>query len=190
MVGCFIIMFAKFELKDQIKFLRKCKVKTGFSGMTGNKGSVAIRFNYEDTSFAFVNVHLESGQKQTAERLENVRQIYNETFEDFSVFNTQEKCFHDYKCLFGDMNFRVELPNIEVRQLIEQKNYNRLHLHDQLLMSKAQNVILNRFHEAPLNFDPTYKYDHDCDAYDTSKKMRIPAYCDRILFSRDPQFKK
>jgi len=73
MVGCFIVMFAKYQIKDSIKFLRKCKVKTGFSGMTGNKGSVAIRFNYEDTSFAFVNVHLESGQKQTAERLENVR---------------------------------------------------------------------------------------------------------------------
>jgi len=54
-------MFAKSIHKNKIKNIRKVKVKTGFSGMTGNKGSVAIRFNYEDTSFAFINCHLESG---------------------------------------------------------------------------------------------------------------------------------
>lgn len=89
------------------------KVKSGFSGIAGNKGSVGIRFNYEDTSFAFINVHMAAGsdQKALAERLENVRQIYNDTFQDFSVANTQEKCYHDYKCFFGDMNFRIDLDN-------------------------------------------------------------------------------
>ena len=126
--------------------------------MSGNKGSVAIRFNYNDTSFAFVNVHLSSGHQQTAERLANLRQIYTETFENFSALNTQEKCYHDYKCLFGDTNFRIDLSNKEVRQLVAQKDYAKLHLHDQLLAEKSGNVILNRFSEAPLNFDPTYKY--------------------------------
>ena len=82
--------------------------------MTGNKGSVALRFNFEDTSFAFVDVHLESGQNQNHERLENLKQIYNETFNDFSVSNSQEQCYIDYKCFFGDMNFRIQLPNKEV----------------------------------------------------------------------------
>lgn len=36
---------------------------TGLSGFIGNKGSVAIRFSFEDTSLAFINVHMESGQK-------------------------------------------------------------------------------------------------------------------------------
>lgn len=88
MVGCFIVMFAKVEHKHKIKNIRKVKVKTGFSGMTGNKGSVALRFNFENTSFAFINNHLESGQNALNERLENVRQIYNETFNDFSVAQT------------------------------------------------------------------------------------------------------
>lgn len=57
------------------------------------------------------------------ERLENIKQIYNDTFQDFSLANTQEKCYHDYKCFFGDMNFRVELDNKKVREMIEQKNY-------------------------------------------------------------------
>lgn len=115
MVGCFIVMFTKIQLKNSIKNIRKVKVKTGFSGMTGNKGSVAIRFNFEDTAFAFINTHLEAGQNAVSERVENIRQIYNDTFNDFSVSNTQDKFFHDYKCLFGDMNFRINLPNNEVR---------------------------------------------------------------------------
>ena len=51
------------------------KVKSGFSGIAGNKGATSIRFNYEDTSFAFINVHMAAGsdQKALADRLENVR---------------------------------------------------------------------------------------------------------------------
>jgi hypothetical protein len=73
MVGCEILMFTKVIHRERIKNLRKFKVKTGLSGMTGNKGSVAIRFNFDDTSFAFINTHLESGQNKVGERLEHVR---------------------------------------------------------------------------------------------------------------------
>ena len=34
---------------------------------------------------------------------------------------TQDKIFHDYKCIFGDTNFRIDLPNYEVRNLIAKK---------------------------------------------------------------------
>ena len=190
MVGCYIIMFVKEEHKNKITRIRKVKVQTGFSGMTGNKGSVGIRFNFEDTSFAFVNMHLESGQKATNIRLENMRQIYNDTFNDFSIANTQEKCYVDFKCFFGDMNFRIDLPNPEVRELIMRKNYKRLLEHDQLLKQRSGNVILNQFTEGDINFDPTYKFDRNCDIYDTSKKMRIPAWCDRILMSRHPEARR
>lgn len=61
MVGQFIIMFAKEELKNSIRGITRIKVKAGFGGVTGNKGGVGIRLNVDDTSFAFVNCHLESG---------------------------------------------------------------------------------------------------------------------------------
>ena len=81
MVGCFIIFFARDEHKNRINHIRTSKVKTGLGGQGGNKGCVAIRFNYDDTSFAFLNCHLTSGQKEIGERLENLREIWKRSFD-------------------------------------------------------------------------------------------------------------
>lgn len=35
-----------------------------------------------------------------------------------------------------------------------------------------------------MNFAPTFKYDDHSDTYDTSKKNRTPAWCDRILIEK------
>lgn len=37
--------------------------------------------------------------------------------------------------------------------------------------------------EGPLKFAPTYKYDNGTNNYDSSEKMRIPAWTDRVIFS-------
>lgn len=61
MVGLYIIIFIKKDLAFSIRGVKKFKVKTGLSGLTGNKGGVAIRFAVDDTSFSFINMQLESG---------------------------------------------------------------------------------------------------------------------------------
>lgn len=46
------------------------------------------------------------------------------------------------------------------------------------------------YHEGKLHFAPTYKYDLFSDDYDTSEKMRIPAWTDRVLWRRrKPRYK-
>ena len=57
-------------------------------------------------------------------------------FNDFSLVTSREKSYHDYKFLFGDMNFRIDLPNPEVRELIMQSNYAALQKEDQLLKTR------------------------------------------------------
>jgi hypothetical protein len=62
---------------------------------------------------------------------------------------------------------------------------------DQLLASKRKRPAfrLRAFHEMPINFAPTYKYDVGSDNYDTSEKKRAPAWCDRILFRGRDQYR-
>jgi hypothetical protein len=61
MGGCYIGLFAKRKIIDRIKDLYLCKVKAGMGGLTKNKGSVAMRFKIDDTTFAFFNCHLRAG---------------------------------------------------------------------------------------------------------------------------------
>lgn len=50
-------------------------VKTGMGGKAGNKGAVAIRFQFHSTSFCFICSHLTAGQSQVKERNEDYREI-------------------------------------------------------------------------------------------------------------------
>ena len=89
MFGCFIMLFARSDSFANRAFsgMRTLKVKTGVKGMAANKGSVAIRFNFEDTSFMFMNCHLTSGQKKWKERISDTKQNYKEIT---TFFESQE----------------------------------------------------------------------------------------------------
>ena len=84
MLGCNIMLFVRSDHYNSIKNMHTVKIKTGTSGYTANKGSVAIRFNFEDTSFMFLNCHLCSGQKQVQQRLSEIKQTYSETLSYFN----------------------------------------------------------------------------------------------------------
>ena len=50
--------------------------------------------------------------------------------------------------------------------------------------------VFRAFFEGKIAFPPTYKYDLFSDDYDTSEKMRIPAWTDRVLWRRrKPRYK-
>jgi phosphatidylinositol-bisphosphatase len=48
----------------------------------------------------------------------------------------------------------------------------------------SRNNVFQGFHEGELAFPPTYKYRRGTDLYEvrSDKKMRAPAWCDRILW--------
>ena len=49
-------------------------------------------------------------------------------------------------------------------------------------MSVKNGDCFNNFEENEIKFAPTYKFDIQTDTYDTSKKKRKPAWCDRIFY--------
>ena len=70
MLGRFVGLFCKRKFMPKVKDMYVCKVKAGMGGFAKNKGAVALRFKIDDTSFAFVNCHLEAGVGELHKRSE------------------------------------------------------------------------------------------------------------------------
>ena len=60
---------------------------------------------------------------------------------------------------------------------------------DQLNIERAKNTVFQGFQEGPLHFPPTYKYQPGTDLYESrqDKKLRAPAWCDRVLWRVAPE---
>ncbi|RXM94245.1 Phosphatidylinositol 4,5-bisphosphate 5-phosphatase A [Acipenser ruthenus] len=88
---------------------------------------------------------------------------------------------------FGDLNFRIETLDMHfVKLSIDGNKLSTLWEKDQLNMAKESETVLEGFHEGPLKFPPTYKFDVGTNTYDTSAKKRKPAWTDRILWKIKP----
>jgi phosphatidylinositol-bisphosphatase len=72
----------------------------------------------------------------------------------------------------------------QVLELSERGILEQLRTLDQLNNERAKGTVFNGFQEAPLTFRPTYKYQPGTDVYEQrpDKKLRAPAWCDRILW--------
>lgn len=80
MAGLCILLFCKKKMLNRIKELYLCDVKAGWGGYGKNKGCVAMRFRIDQTSFAFLNCHLESGEGNVLKRLDMLKTILEKTF--------------------------------------------------------------------------------------------------------------
>jgi hypothetical protein len=145
----------------------------------------------------FVNCHLAAGQTQTKDRNYDVSEILDSTAlpveRDFKVrINSYTGggdgtmvLDHEICVLNGDLNYRIDTMGRDaVVNAVKAGNLDKLLERDQLLVSKRKNPAfrLRAFHELPITFSPTYKYDVGTDNYDSSEKKRAPAWCDRIMY--------
>mmetsp|Transcript_3819 Transcript_3819/g.2842 ORF Transcript_3819/g.2842 Transcript_3819/m.2842 type:complete len:173 (-) Transcript_3819:420-938(-) len=97
---------------------------------------------------------------------------------------------HQQVFIFGDLNYRINQPNEVVRPACEKKQYQGLKESDELMVAfkqfknsvDPQHYLYKEYTEGEINFPPTYKYDRNSNIYDTSKKNRVPSWCDRILW--------
>lgn len=71
LVGICIIIFIRSNLISKMRDLSCEKVKTGMGGVTGNKGSIVIRFTINGTSVCFICSHFTAGQNEVINRNED-----------------------------------------------------------------------------------------------------------------------
>ncbi|TNY20226.1 Endonuclease/exonuclease/phosphatase [Rhodotorula diobovata] len=200
LVGLFTVVFARRSIKSRIRDLATQRIKTGFNEAYGNKGSILLRLVLDDSSFCFVNAHLAAGKTHPAERERDLIEILDAN----PVFPRPSECTReayvgggdgtqvsDAEMIFfaGDLNFRIDLPREQVLRTLTSCDsphlaFAELLPHDELvhLRRTSPSFRLRSFSEAPIEFPPTYKYDHRSGSYDTSDKQRTPSWCDRVLW--------
>lgn len=109
---------------------------------------------------------------------------------------------------FGDLNYRIDegadknsssashqtgftnfsdnnsLDLNKIYELIERKDFALLKKKDQLNVEREKGNVFQSFIEGDLTFAPTYKYQPNTNHYERrpEKKIRAPAWCDRILY--------
>ena len=175
--GLHLIIFIKKIHKNYILNYYKEYIKTGFYGLVGNKGGIAIGFKLYNLSFLFINCHLSYG-------------FYNSLYRNYD-FDYIKKNIHPNLDIFdvviwmGDFNYRVNKTMEEAQDLYKNKREMSLLEFDQMNNEiKNYNLKISEFKEGKINFLPTYKYKEDgpkneiiCDNQD-----HIPSWTDRIFY--------
>lgn len=144
----------------------------------------------EKTAFAATTVDpsaqgqgdgIDAENRKSGQRIKSFR--YKTGLSEFDEYSVVD---NDVVFWLGDLNYRIDesIPLDEVFSRIETGDLSILRDNDQLNIERARGNAFQEFHEGVLNFDPTYKYQPGTDEYDRrpEKKIRAPAWCDRILW--------
>ncbi|TFK30074.1 skeletal muscle/kidney enriched inositol 5-phosphatase [Coprinopsis marcescibilis] len=170
-------------------------------GFMGNKGAVAVRFSVSQEGAApeiltFVNCHLTPFEHKLQQRLDDYKHIVSTLlFKPLSPESSSLSTLYDTSHLFvfGDMNFRLELPqtnplhpthNFAAFQeaLSSEKSREQLKEFDQLLTERRKGSVFVGLREGDFwKFKCSYKY--KVGEVDKYSPKRTPSWTDRILYT-------
>ncbi|XP_015221804.2 phosphatidylinositol 4,5-bisphosphate 5-phosphatase A isoform X1 [Lepisosteus oculatus] len=181
MQGVLLLVFAKYYHLPFLRNVQTESTRTGLGGYWGNKGGVSARMAVFGHMVCFLNCHLPAHMENSEQRMEDFESILQQ--QQFDGQAASGVLDHDVVFWFGDLNFRIEDYEIQfVKNAVDGNKLSLLWDKDQLNMAKGSESVLEGFHEGPLKFPPTYKFDVGSNTYDTSMKKRKPAWTDRILW--------
>ncbi|XP_010539060.1 PREDICTED: type IV inositol polyphosphate 5-phosphatase 11 [Tarenaya hassleriana] len=179
-----------FGPKNSETLLKELRVERHSVGGCGclirrKKGAVALRINYKGIKMVFISCHLSAHAKKVEERNSECRHISHSLLSSSDTYRGSRHL----TVWLGDLNYRIQddISNRPVRSLIRRHLHSFLVGKDQLLQEAERGQIFKGYCEGTLSFKPTYKYNIGSSSYDTSHKVRVPAWTDRILFKiEDP----
>ncbi|KAJ0982501.1 hypothetical protein J5N97_010756 [Dioscorea zingiberensis] len=139
MVGIFLTVWVRSEIRDDVKNMKVSCVGRGLMGYLGNKGSISISMSLHQTTFCFICSHLTSGQKEGDElrRNSDVMEILRKTRFPQVHMQGDEKSpetilEHDRIIWLGDLNYRIALSYRYAKALVEMRDWRALLEKDQL----------------------------------------------------------
>ncbi|KAJ8448992.1 LOW QUALITY PROTEIN: hypothetical protein Cgig2_004047 [Carnegiea gigantea] len=194
MVGVFLTVWVKGDLRGDVRNLKVSCVGRGLMGYLGNKGSISISMSLHKTSFCFVCTHLTSGQKEGDElrRNSDVMEILKKTrFPRICGMGDENSpqtiLEHDRVIWLGDLNYRIALSYRSAKALVEMRNWKALLENDQaflllvfeliiltlkhesffeqLRLEQRRGRVFGGWQEGRIYFPPTYKYSKNSDTY-------------------------
>ena len=178
MVAIHLAVFIHTSLQPLVSSIRSADIGTGWAKQ-GNKGAVAVSCQVGATSLLCVCCHLTSGQNSVKRRNTDFDRINRELRLGEEAGPLTES--YDAVVWLGDLNYRINGPKASVEMLIEQGQLGLLLDSDQLGIERRHNRLPGGLLEGDIRFQPTYRFDHGTNTYDTSRKQRVPSWCDRIL---------
>ncbi|GLJ06313.1 hypothetical protein SUGI_0036140 [Cryptomeria japonica] len=194
MVGMFLCVWVRSDLRQHVRDLKVSCVGRGLMGYLGKKGSISISMSFQGTSFCFVCSHLTSGEKgcdmirRNYDVMEILKRTHFPQMDKILGKKTSESILeHDRVIWLGDLNYRLALQHADTKILVKKNYWEALLEKDQLLTEKKTGNIFEGWNEGNIYFPPTYKYCKNSDQYAgensvSRTKGRTPAWCDRILW--------
>ena len=211
-----VIVLCTRALLPEVSSVETASEAMGVGGLFPNKGVVAVSLRLGSTPLCFINAHLAAHEGMAAKRNANLHDMERAVRlgcapPHASLFDLSQRFAHCF--LFGDLNYRIDLPREATLRLVQQGNWAELRPHDELTRLMVSGAVCPGFAEGTLAFPPTFKHIPGepplteaaaaaaAAAADASSaggsvgpgrrayectKQRVPSWCDRVLWRSWP----
>lgn len=201
-----LLLFVNRKHEHRIGKTESTSEATGIGNVVGNKGAVAVKLVVNDTSFCFVSSHLAAHegtkfcQQRNADMQEIMRNLEKSGMSKSSLLPSIHQFCHII--WMGDLNYRLDLERGLPKATMMNHSEKWEYVHDAILRNDIRKLAqydelrgeidsmraFANFSEGAISFLPTFKVARGVPV-NQYQRLRIPSYCDRILWHSLPMHK-